>query len=102
MRLRGKLPGSGTQACSGQGVYNRALRLGAAKSCICYCRGELLNAGYLHVYDYRGGIEDWLAAGYSVEGNRREEKHEDPREGSYTIDTEQSEIQWTGRNLNFS
>ena len=61
---------------------------------------KLLNAGYLHVYDYRGGIEDWLAAGYSLEGNRREEKHEDPREGSYTIDTEQSEIQWTGRNLN--
>jgi len=61
---------------------------------------KLLNAGYLHVYDYRGGIEDWLAAGYSVEGNRREEKDEDLREGSHPIDTEQSEIRWTGRNLN--
>jgi rhodanese-related sulfurtransferase/polyisoprenoid-binding protein YceI len=60
---------------------------------------KLLNAGYLHVYDYRGGIEDWLAAGFSVEGNRQEEKGGRPREGSHTIDTEQSEIQWIGRNL---
>jgi rhodanese-related sulfurtransferase len=60
---------------------------------------KLLNAGYLHVYDYRGGIENWLAAGFPVEGNREEDKPGDTPEGSHTIDTEQSEIQWIGRNL---
>jgi rhodanese-related sulfurtransferase/polyisoprenoid-binding protein YceI len=60
---------------------------------------KLLHAGYRNVYDYRGGLEDWLDAGFSVEGNGRKEKCEDPREGGYAIDTEQSEIRWTGRNL---
>ncbi len=60
---------------------------------------KLQHAGYRNVYDYRGGLEDWLDAGFSVEGNGREEKCEDPREGGYAIDTEQSEIRWTGRNL---
>ncbi len=60
---------------------------------------KLLTAGYLQVYDYRGGIEDWRDAGFSVEGNRREEKQKELREGSHAIDTLQSEIRWTGRNL---
>jgi polyisoprenoid-binding protein YceI/rhodanese-related sulfurtransferase len=92
-QVRALAPDKGTPIVFyGSGSQNLASATAAEK---------LLNAGYLHVYDYRAGIEDWLAAGYSVEGNRREQKQEEePREGSYLVDTGQSEIQWTGRNLN--
>lgn len=30
---------------------------------------KLTDAGYLEVYDYKGGMEDWKDAGYSLEGS---------------------------------
>lgn len=29
---------------------------------------KLVDAGYVHVRHYRGGLSDWLAAGYPLEG----------------------------------
>jgi polyisoprenoid-binding protein YceI len=60
---------------------------------------KLLHAGYRNVFHYRGGLEDWMAAGFGVEGNRRAKDDEKRLDGSYTIDCEQSRVEWTGRNL---
>lgn len=38
--------------------------------------GELVEAGYTNVYDFKGGLADWLDAGYSLEGESAEKKKE--------------------------
>lgn len=60
---------------------------------------KLLHAGYGNVFDYRGGLEDWMAAGFGVEGNRRAKGEEERLDGDYIIDCEKSRVEWTGRNL---
>jgi polyisoprenoid-binding protein YceI/rhodanese-related sulfurtransferase len=61
---------------------------------------KLLIAGYTQVTDYRGGLEDWRAAGQRIEGNvSTVSKGHLPRNGVYQINTDRSRVEWIGRNL---
>jgi rhodanese-related sulfurtransferase len=66
---------------------------------------KLARLGYQRVYVLNGGLAAWRQAGYPLEG---EEVHGtlDPGtrltlpDGVYAVDTDQSTIEWTGRNPN--
>jgi rhodanese-related sulfurtransferase/polyisoprenoid-binding protein YceI len=61
---------------------------------------KLVAAGYTDVADYRGGLEDWRAAGQPVEEDPSAAKPEIKlRDGIHQINVEKSRIEWTGRNL---
>jgi rhodanese-related sulfurtransferase len=61
---------------------------------------KLAAAGYTQVANYRGGLEDWRAAGQPVEANTTAaQRRVTPRDGIHRINTEKSRIEWTGRNL---
>jgi len=66
---------------------------------------KLARLGYQKIYVLNGGLAAWGAAGYPVEG-REIGAADDPgthlrlAEGTYTVDTEQSLVEWTGRNAN--
>jgi rhodanese-related sulfurtransferase/polyisoprenoid-binding protein YceI len=59
--------------------------------------------GYKNCIVLKGGLEDWKARGLALEGDAIN-KQSDPQttlqleEGSYKVNTDQSTIQWTGRN----
>jgi polyisoprenoid-binding protein YceI/rhodanese-related sulfurtransferase len=61
--------------------------------------------GYQRVLILKGGIKSWKALGYPLEGESVETA-DDPEthlllpEGEYQIDTEQSMVEWFGRNPN--
>jgi rhodanese-related sulfurtransferase len=61
---------------------------------------KLNNAGYTHVRDYRGGLEDWCCAGLPIERGPEPPAQEQPREGHHEIDIAKSLVYWTGRNIN--
>ncbi len=64
---------------------------------------KLEDAGYSQVSVLTGGIEVWRSAGLALEGEAAADP-DDPQtllkleDRSYGIDTEQSTLQWTGRN----
>ncbi len=68
---------------------------------------KLEQEGYRNINVLRGGIEAWRSAGLTVEGEAVDEPG-DPQtllkleDGSYRVDTNQSIIEWTGRNPNTS
>jgi polyisoprenoid-binding protein YceI len=61
--------------------------------------------GYQRIFILKGGIESWRALGYPLEGESAEVAL-DPEtrlllpEGEYQIDTDQSIVEWFGRNPN--
>ena len=61
--------------------------------------------GYQRIMILKGGIESWRALGYPLDGESADIVH-DPEvrlllpEGQYQIDTDQSIIEWFGRNPN--
>ena len=61
---------------------------------------KLERAGYTRVRNYRGGLEDWEAAGLTVERGPEPPDEEQPREGRHEIDIAKSKVLWTGRNIN--
>ena len=67
--------------------------------------GKLEQNGYRYIYVLKGGIEAWRSAGLSLEGKAVDEQP-DPQtllkleERSYRVDTDQSIIEWRGRNPN--
>ena len=66
---------------------------------------KLLCAGYRDVSVLDGGIKDWKAAGYGLEGCdldmlARVDSAYPPGDASYIVDCEQSVIHWFGRNRN--
>lgn len=61
---------------------------------------KLARAGYTRVRDYRGGLEDWEAAGLPVERGPAPPEPEKPRQGRHQIDPAKSRALWTGRNIN--
>jgi rhodanese-related sulfurtransferase len=59
---------------------------------------ERLNAaGYFDVHAIEGGLDAWLGAGFSTEGEG--ETASLIKDGSYPLDMEKSVFRWTGRNL---
>lgn len=61
---------------------------------------KLVAAGYTHVSDYRGGLEDWSAGRLAVEGNpAATKKISPPRDGLHQLNLQTSKLEWTGRNL---
>jgi rhodanese-related sulfurtransferase len=66
---------------------------------------KLARLGYKKVYALKGGIAAWQAAGYPLQGEHVQEVElpEDPlpiEDGTYKVDTDESVIEWTGRNPN--
>jgi len=61
---------------------------------------KLSRAGYTDVLELRDGLEGWKSAGLPLEetGTRRETKAA-PLNGWREIDTAESRVEWTGRNL---
>jgi polyisoprenoid-binding protein YceI len=59
---------------------------------------KLRAAGYKQVQPFEGGLADWRAAGLPVEGDGHWPQPPVP-DGTFRLDTAQSVIRWTGRNL---
>ncbi len=87
----------------------RALVPDPSASIIVYGAGEgsldattaeekLRIAGYAHVQSFPGGLAEWKAAGLPMEGTGQLPEPPVPN-GTFAIDTAQSVIRWTGRNL---
>jgi rhodanese-related sulfurtransferase/polyisoprenoid-binding protein YceI len=66
---------------------------------------KLIRAGYRNVAILEGGLQAWTAAGYALEGLSSKQPPAAPvvnrfQEGLYRVDTDQSVIEWAGRNPN--
>lgn len=66
---------------------------------------KLVRLGYKKIYTLKGGIAAWQAAGYPLEGAlvQEVEMAEDQlqiEDGTYKVNTDESVIEWTGRNPN--
>jgi polyisoprenoid-binding protein YceI len=59
---------------------------------------KLRAAGCSHIQTFEGGLAEWTAAGLQLEGTGQLPQSPVP-DGTYRIDTAQSVIRWTGRNL---
>jgi polyisoprenoid-binding protein YceI len=59
---------------------------------------KLRAAGYAQVQPFDGGLADWRAAGLPLEGDGHLPQPPVP-DGTFLLDTAQSVIRWTGRNL---
>jgi polyisoprenoid-binding protein YceI len=59
---------------------------------------KLRTAGYTQVDSFPGGTEEWQAAGFPVEGSGHLPAPPVP-DGAHRLDTAESVIRWTGRNL---
>ena len=59
---------------------------------------KLRAAGYSHVQPFDGGLAAWRAAGLPLEGDGHLPQPPVP-DGTFRLDTAQSVIRWTGRNL---
>lgn len=59
---------------------------------------KLLAAGYANVWNFRGGLREWRAAGLPVSGTSQLPAAP-ALDGTFTVDTVGSVIRWTGRNL---
>lgn len=66
---------------------------------------KLLRAGYQNVSTLEGGIQQWAELGYAVEGDEtsislKPTLTPPTEDKTYTVDTEESVIEWAGRNPN--
>lgn len=67
--------------------------------------GKLQRAGFASVHMLAGGLEAWRAQGFELEGSEsvlpKDSGHPaDLQNGTYTLDADESSIEWTGRNPN--
>lgn len=63
-------------------------------------REKLLQAGYRNVLILSGGLSAWREAGLPVETGESDLCETALLDGSYRIDSENSRLEWIGRNLN--
>ena len=63
-------------------------------------REKLERAGYRNVAILEGGLQAWQAAGFAVESGAPPPPPAAVDEGVYSVDTEKSVVEWTGRNIN--
>jgi polyisoprenoid-binding protein YceI len=86
-----------------------ALALDPASPLVVYGAGEgsldaataaekLRAAGFTRVETFEGGLAAWQSAGLPLEGTGQLPQPPVP-DGTYTVDTKESVIRWTGRNL---
>jgi polyisoprenoid-binding protein YceI len=82
-------------------VYGASL-----KSCDASIALEKLDrTGYENVIFLEGGLEEWRRTGYGLEGDALNQQ-DDPQtrvelaDGRYPVDTDASQVEWTGRNPN--
>lgn len=66
---------------------------------------KLIRAGYSNVFALEGGLALWREAGYPLEGEQisiseAPEMEIRIEEGNYRVNTDESIIEWTGRNVN--
>jgi len=89
------------------GKYNQIILYGSShrsKDAVTAAE-KLVRLGYHEVYVLAGGMEAWQTAGFALEGTDAE-SHDDAQmklhfnDGTYIVDTEKSDIEWTGRNPN--
>ena len=106
-----RIPGS-RNACVYETAFLgkvRALGLDPASRLVVYGAGEdsldsvtaaekLGAAGFTNIEAFEGGLTAWQAAGLPLEGTGQLPQRALP-DGAYTVDTAESVIRWTGRNL---
>ena len=68
---------------------------------------KMIRAGYSRVFVLQGGLESWRQANYPLSGEATEAEFVSAdsleiSDGAYTLNPEQSSIQWKGRNHNSS
>ena len=76
--------------------------LSAASMASSTAAEKLARAGYVEVYDFKGGLGEWTAAGLPVEagdGKTSPESREVSLGGTFAVDTEPSRVHWSGRNF---
>lgn len=84
-------------------VYGSSERSHDAKMAV----EKMTRAGYLQVYQLKGGLQAWREAGYGCEGTETDQP-DDPQthlslsDGNFSIDCDHSSIKWTGRNSSTS
>jgi len=62
--------------------------------------GKLERAGYLHIYDFRGGLAAWESSGHPVEASSgTPAKSPQPMDCRIALDIKESTVTWFGRNL---
>ncbi len=107
-----RLPGS-ANACVYEMVFAdkvRELAPDPARPIVVYGAGEgsldadaardkLAAAGYARVAVFAGGLAEWAAAGLPLEGSGGLAEETPLLDGNYQVDTAQSVVRWTGRNL---
>ncbi len=61
---------------------------------------KLTAAGFSQVFDFRGGLTEWKAAGFPIEGKGETASGTSAvADGAHHLDLEASEFEWTGRSL---
>lgn len=105
------LPGS-VNACVYEVVFPETIQSlvpDKGRSVVVYGQGKRFQAsqraaerldqlGYTQVFDFRGGVDEWKAARFPVEGDGRMPQPEF-RDGTFPVDAAQSLVAWEGSNL---
>lgn len=65
----------------------------------CVAAEKLERVGYTQVFDFRGGVEAWRAAGLPIEEHSAATVSAMVNDGSHPLDLRESRVVWVGRNL---
>ena len=93
--LLARAVGADPNRCTAIVVYGNCARSLASAT----AAEKLAAASFTHVQDFRGGLEEWRAAGLPVEGTDASKAPPALEDRDYPIDPKASTLEWTGRNL---